>query len=104
MSDVDRIADYLFDLRQSHRTVPVFPAELMPADEAMAYRVQDRLTEKLLPGLGPIVGYKIGLTSQAIRQQTGLDHPIVGPIFAENQPDPTIFLREFYLNPCGFAS
>jgi 2-keto-4-pentenoate hydratase len=81
MSDVDRIADYLFELRQSHRTVPLFPAELMPADEAMAYRVQDRLTERLLPGLGPIVGYKIGLTSQAIRQQTGLDHPIVGPIF-----------------------
>jgi len=80
MSDVDRIADYLFELRQSHKVVPLFPAELLPRDEAMAYRVQDRLIEKLLPGSGKIVGYKIGLTSEAIRKQTGLSHPIVGPI------------------------
>ncbi len=81
MSDIDRIADYLLELRRSHRTVPLFPAELLPGDEAAAYRVQDRLVEKLLPSLGPIVGYKIGLTSEAIRRQTGLGHPIVGPIF-----------------------
>jgi 2-keto-4-pentenoate hydratase len=83
MSDpaIDRTADFLFQLRAEHRQLPVFPAELLPRDEADAYRVQDRLTEKLLPGNGRIVGYKIGATSQAIRTQTGLTSPIVGPIF-----------------------
>lgn len=97
MSDVDRIADYLFDLRQSHKLVPVFPAELMPRDEAMAYRVQDRLTEKLLPGSGKIVGYKIGATSEAIRKQTGLKSPIVGPIFEKRvlRTPATISLRDY---------
>jgi len=97
MSDVDRIADYLFELRQSHRLVPVFPAELMPRDEAMAYRAQDKLTEKLLTGSGKIVGYKIGATSEANRKQTGLKQPIVGPIFEKRvlRTPATVALKDY---------
>lgn len=83
MSDaaIDPIVDFLYKMRRDASTLALFPTQLLPRDEAMAYRVQDRLTERLLADNGKIVGYKIGLTSDAIRKQTGLDHPIVGPIF-----------------------
>jgi 2-keto-4-pentenoate hydratase len=83
MSDaaLDPVVDFLFKMRRDASTLALFPAHLLPRDEATAYRAQDKLTERLLPESGKIVGYKIGLTSDAIRKQTGLDHPIVGPIF-----------------------
>jgi len=86
MSDpaIDRTADFLFRLRTEHRQLAVFPTELLPRDEAMAYRVQDRANARLVGEMGPVVGYKIGATSQAIRTQTGLTSPIVGPIFERN--------------------
>lgn len=81
---IDRIADYLISLRRSGTPVRHFPEAMLPQDEAQAYAVQDQLIARLTPERGRIVGYKVGLTSEAIRRQTGLGQPIVGPILAGN--------------------
>jgi 2-oxo-3-hexenedioate decarboxylase/2-keto-4-pentenoate hydratase len=56
------------------------PAHVMPEDERTAYRVQDAFLKKLVTKQGPLVGYKIALTSPQILAQTGLKGPVYGPI------------------------
>jgi 2-keto-4-pentenoate hydratase len=54
---------------------------LTPGDIDTAYRVQRRLTERRLAGGARIVGRKIGLTSQAVQRQIGVDRPDFGVLF-----------------------
>ena len=49
-------------------------------DERTAYKVQDAFLKKLVAKQGPLVGYKIALTSPQIWEQTGLRGPAYGPI------------------------
>ena len=56
------------------------PPHVMPEDERTAYKVQDAFLKKLIPKQGPVVGYKIALTSPQILAQTGLRGPCYGPI------------------------
>ena len=80
--DADATLAFLTALRARPRAVPHWPAEHLPPDETAAYRVQERL----IAGTGqPIVGWKVGLTSPAIRAQTGLSEPIYGPVLAPNR-------------------
>jgi len=58
-----------------------WPAEHLPPDEDSAYRLQARI----IAATGrDIAGWKVGLTSPAIRAQTGLSEPIYGPVLAGN--------------------
>lgn len=48
-----------------------------------AYRVQEALYNLLIQqGHGDIVGYKIALTSKAMQQMVGVDHPLAGAILS----------------------
>lgn len=51
------------------------------SDIALAYRVQQRLTEHRVSGGARIVGRKIGLTSVAVQKQLGVDQPDFGVLF-----------------------
>jgi len=44
------------------------------------YRIQDAFVERLTVPLGPVVGYKVGLTSKAVQEKFGIDHPIRGQL------------------------
>nr|WP_026918994.1 fumarylacetoacetate hydrolase family protein [Gordonia shandongensis] len=50
-------------------------------DLPAAYRVQERLTAGRVAGGATIVGRKIGLTSDAVQQQMGVDQPDFGVLF-----------------------
>jgi 2-keto-4-pentenoate hydratase len=63
--------------------VPCEPVRnlLGDTDIALAYRVQQRLTELRLSAGARIVGRKIGLTSPAVQQQLGVNRPDCGVLF-----------------------
>lgn len=57
-------------------------ADLLPAgDIQSAYLVQRRLTERRLAAGARIIGRKIGLTSEAVQRQVGVDQPDFGVLF-----------------------
>jgi len=75
--DAERTVQFIRDLRARPRVVRHWPAEHLPPDEDTAYRVQ----RDVIAATGKdIVGWKVGLTSPAIRAQTGLSEPIYGPV------------------------
>ena len=87
MHDDQRIdaaaAAILADHKAGVRFGPL-PDDLRPADVDEAYAVQAALHRLLTAGgRGPIVGYKIALTSAAMQQMVGIDRPCAGAIFAE---------------------
>ncbi len=48
-----------------------------------AYRIQDALLELLRQeGHGAIVGYKVALTSRAMQEMCGVDHPLAGALLS----------------------
>ena len=58
-------------------------SESSPGDLSIedAYRVQDLVAQKRIESGESIAGYKVGCTSDAIRQQFGLSEPISGRLF-----------------------
>jgi 2-keto-4-pentenoate hydratase len=64
-------------------SIPCEPVRdlLGSSDIALAYRVQQRLTERRVAGGARIVGRKIGLTSAAVQEQLGVDQPDFGVLF-----------------------
>jgi 2-keto-4-pentenoate hydratase len=60
---------------------PLAALEVPPGDEAMGYQVQRALHDLLLPHVGPLVGYKIGCTSQVMQDYMRIDHPCAGGVF-----------------------
>ena len=80
--DVDKIADLLL---AAYQTGPVPPlTETYPqltVDDA--YRIQLRQAE-LRAGAGAgVIGFKVGLTSAAMREQLGVDQPDYGHLFTD---------------------
>jgi 2-keto-4-pentenoate hydratase len=64
--------------------VPVDPLtdaepDMTPLD---AYRIQQLVVEARLRDEGPVVGYKVGLTSAAMQELLGIDQPDYGPILS----------------------
>jgi 2-keto-4-pentenoate hydratase len=57
-------------------------AEIAPRDEADGYRIQDAVHAVLAQEVGPLVGYKIGCTSQVMQNYLGIPHPCGGGVFS----------------------
>lgn len=71
-------------LREADRTaVPCPPIrDLIASDDlAAAYAVQQLLTAERVAAGATVVGRKIGLTSEAVQQQLGVDTPDLGVLF-----------------------
>lgn len=78
-------------LREARRTGrPCGPVRglLRPGDVDQAYRVQDLVTRAEVEHGRLIVGRKIGLTSEAVQRQLGVDQPDFGVLFADMRCEP----------------
>src|SRR3954462_12870725 len=71
--------------RRNH--APLAALEVPPTDEAEGYQVQRALHDLLLPHAGPLVGYKIGCTSQVMQDYIGIPHPCGGGVFQKGVHD-----------------
>ena len=81
MSDegrIQRAAQFLFEERQAQRRYEPTPDTLAPRTVDEAYAVQEALSTLLAGKLGPLAGYKIGLTTAVMQQMVGLNEPIAG--------------------------
>jgi 2-keto-4-pentenoate hydratase len=77
---IAKVANWLHQVHRSRAVVGWWPEQFALEDERTAYKVQDALLKKLAPKQGPLVGYKVALTSPQIWEQTGLRGPAYGPI------------------------
>lgn len=76
---IDAAADLLEKAAASGVAIP--PLDLPAGDVDAAYRVQSVLTARRVAAGATIVGHKIGLTSEAIQRQVGVDRPDFGVLF-----------------------
>ncbi|WP_246051082.1 2-keto-4-pentenoate hydratase [Nocardioides guangzhouensis] len=80
-SNVDRAAERLRSAAVTHTPCAPVRDLIGSTDLAAAYAVQQRLTRDRVEAGGVIVGRKIGLTSEAVQQQLGVDQPDFGVLF-----------------------
>lgn len=77
-----RAADTLFAEHKANSTFkPLAPPD-RPGTISDAYDIQERFVTLLRGAHGDAVGYKVGLTSAAMQNFCGIDHPIAGVVLA----------------------
>lgn len=83
MTPIDAIAARLGAAYSDHQPIARVRDDLPPGDLAAAYAVQQANTEFWIAAGRRIVGRKIGLTSQAVQRQLGVDQPDFGALFED---------------------
>jgi len=71
-------AQWLFDAHAARETFAPLPPELAPRDVAGAYLIQTEYVALRSAASGPVTGYKIALTTPAMRAMVGLNDSIGG--------------------------
>lgn len=79
-SDPDALAAEILAARASGRPMPVPFTSRGPFPLDLAYAVQDRVTAARLAQGERVVGWKLGYTSAAMREQMGVASPNHGPL------------------------
>ena len=80
---LDQAAALLAEMRLGGRLFDHLPESCRPLDEAEAYAIQDRLHAALDDaGRGPLIGHKIGCTTDVMQRYLGIPSPCAGGLFA----------------------
>jgi len=77
---IERAGQWLFDAHQRRAQYAPLPPELAPQSAAEAYAIQGQFVGRRAKLLGPVAGYKIALTTPAMRAMVGLKDSIAGDI------------------------
>lgn len=80
MIDADAAAARLLEARASRRTLDLLLSEQAPLSLADAYAIQDAMTARRLGAGETVIGWKLGYTSTAMREQMGISEPNRGPL------------------------
>ena len=75
---IERAGQWLFEAHVKREPFAPLPAELAPSDMGEAYAIQSQYVGRLAETRGPVVGYKIALTTPAMRAMVGLNDSIAG--------------------------
>lgn len=82
-SDASRqAAQIIAAARTSLTPLATLPQPIMPKGVEDGYRVQSEVHRLLASELGPVIGYKIGCTSEVMQQYLGIPHPCAGGVHA----------------------
>ena len=96
MEGHERMASALVSARRDRVPIPPL-TEAEPAMTALdAYRIQQLVVGERMQDEGPVVGYKVGLTSKAMQDLLGIDTPDYGPVLRSMlvEGDATLRLSE----------
>jgi 2-keto-4-pentenoate hydratase len=69
--------------RRDRRPLQALDPEIAPRDEMEGYRIQEAVHAVMASDVGPLVGYKIGCTSQVMQRYLGIPHPCGGGVFSK---------------------
>jgi len=90
----------LLEAHERRERFAPLPAGLAPRTEAEAYGIQDAFVALRAQTLGAIAGYKIALTSEAMRRFVGVDKPQAGMMLASTvQRSPGRIRAADYVRP-----
>jgi 2-keto-4-pentenoate hydratase len=98
--DIDAIAAQLLAAYRDRVTIPPLTATFDKLTVDDAYAIQQRQAELRIAAGARVAGFKVGLTSAAMREQLGVGEPDYGHLFADmlcpaDEPIPT----ESFLQP-----
>ena len=96
---VERIAEFLDGVARTRSNLPPLPPEVQPQDLDEAYGAQEILQTRWAQTRGPIVGYKIAITTPVMQELMGINHPCAGAIFQRFlYQSPVTIRRSDYVN------
>jgi len=75
---IERAAEWLHEAHRARAQFAPMPADLAPRDAGEAYAIQSEFVGMRAATLGQVTGYKIALTTQAMRAMVGLKDSIAG--------------------------
>lgn len=75
---IERAGAWLLEAHRSRAPFAPLPAELAPRDAGEAYAIQNEFAGMRAAALGQVTGYKIALTTPAMRAMVGLNDSIAG--------------------------
>lgn len=75
---VERAGEWLFDAHRRRETFGPMPEDLAPRSVEEAYAIQGAFVGLRARELGPVVGYKIALTTPQMRAMVGVQDSIAG--------------------------
>jgi 2-keto-4-pentenoate hydratase len=75
---IERAAEWLFEAHRARAPFAPMPADLAPRDSGEAYAIQSEFVGMRAAELGQVTGYKIALTTQAMRAMVGVKESIAG--------------------------
>jgi 2-keto-4-pentenoate hydratase len=89
-------AAFLADVWRGSRQVAELPLALRPADIGQGYDIQDPLVQRLGD---PAVGWKLGVGSPKLKQQSGVGRSIAGRILGSRRHGPGSHIRLSFAAP-----
>jgi 2-keto-4-pentenoate hydratase len=82
MNGDSRVRAFLVDAHLQRRQFAPVPAPATPQTMDEAYDVQEEYSRLRQSEMGPVVGYKIALTTAVMQQMVGFSEPVAGPILS----------------------
>jgi 2-keto-4-pentenoate hydratase len=81
---IERAGEWLFEAHRSRAQFAPMPADLAPRDMEEAYAIQSEFVGMRAATLGQVTGYKIALTTPAMRAMVGLKDSVAGDMLEKS--------------------
>ena len=94
--DPEPAARFLADVWRGSQQIAELPSPMRPANMEQGYDIQDRLVGLLAE---PVVGWKLGVGSAKLKEQSGIGRSIAGRILGTRCHDPGATVRLSFMAP-----